>query len=797
MGEGSKRSRRSRSRSRDRDRHNHHGSRDRDNHRSRDWSRDRERNRERDRSFSEHDRHRERSRSHREGHSSRERDREFRSGERRPSREREPASRDQRGYLGAFASAGHVFQDNGGLPSLQSGQQQQQQDPSAQPHAGQGYANAYGAPDANAYDPNAQAQYDQAAYAQQGDYYQQLDPQQQHQAGYEGPEYAAADPYEGYASYEGQLQAGGSRGASDAYSAYEANLEAGLDDDLRDDDRRRYPDDRGPDPGRPRGRDRRASSTIYVGGIPDNRDEADVYKLFGVWPGLRDVRIMRHRETGESRGFAFVEYDSVESAQAVMDSDARRALQLDGQTLHLDYSHAPAPNPASASGAASMQDWVCSMCQAVNFARRLECYQCSTRRPANPQRVTADVDAPSPILKVSSIEPQTTEEMLQYLFSVHAPVKDLRMVRDKFTSQPRGFGFVEFHSIADASKVLQALNNTTVEGQELPLRLCFGRERPVERPLAPTGPAADALEAAQAMQQYSSWEPKEFDEVAVEAAAAAAGAGANGGMGAGQAGPSGEHEGSDAQTDAAQASGFVYDSASGYYYDAASGYYYDANTGLYFDSQSKQWYMVDPATGEYLPYGNEHTPSQPQGLSSATESAIAAINAAVEAEALSLQYLTAPEAKLPDEAPKAAAKKRGAIIGAAPKLNPEGLLAAAREAQERSQQQQAELLKQQKANAAAKRKAAAAAAKAAGQKKAGNGNGVGASPQAAGMASRMGPPPPKATAQSNGSSVGAAPAAGGFVSGGQQAVGLAAVPVKGAVQGVIHRGKWGGPRTAS
>ena len=47
------------------------------------------------------------------------------------------------------------------------------------------------------------------------------------------------------------------------------------------------------------------------------------------------------------------------------------------------------------------------MCQTVNFARRTECHRCSAARPANPQRVSAEPEAPSAVLKVSNLEPQT------------------------------------------------------------------------------------------------------------------------------------------------------------------------------------------------------------------------------------------------------------------------------------------------------------------------------------------------------------------------------------------------------
>ncbi len=39
-----------------------------------------------------------------------------------------------------------------------------------------------------------------------------------------------------------------------------------------------------------------------------------------------------------------------------------------------------------------------------------------------------------------------------------APALDVRIVNDKFTGQPRGFAFVHFATIADATRVLHAFN---------------------------------------------------------------------------------------------------------------------------------------------------------------------------------------------------------------------------------------------------------------------------------------------------------------------------------------------------
>lgn len=59
------------------------------------------------------------------------------------------------------------------------------------------------------------------------------------------------------------------------------------------------------------------------------------------------------------------------------------------------------------------------------------------------------------------------------------------------------------------------------------------------------------------------------------------------------------------------------------------------------------------------------------------------------AQQQSLADLQAPEATY--QIKKAPAKKRGAIIGSAPKLNSEGLLAAARAAQEKEERQRAQV----------------------------------------------------------------------------------------------------------
>jgi RNA-binding protein 5/10 len=207
------------------------------------------------------------------------------------------------------------------------------------------------------------------------------------------------------------------------------------------------------------------------------------------------------------------EFPTVEDSQKFMESPASADLRIRHHPLFMNYSNEPSPGQRLAPDVVHM-DWMCNMCGAINFARRLECYQCCAPRGKDVQRVTNELIGPSNILKVSCLEPHTSENDLHSLFSSLVPVKEVRMVMDKFTSAPRGFAFLHFFSVADASRSLHTFQGCVTETQLTPIKLCYARDRVAPTPTSAA--AAAAIEAAQSMQQYASWEPKEFDESATE-----------------------------------------------------------------------------------------------------------------------------------------------------------------------------------------------------------------------------------------------------------------------------------------
>jgi len=69
-------------------------------------------------------------------------------------------------------------------------------------------------------------------------------------------------------------------------------------------------------------------------------------------------------------------------------------------------------------------------------------------------------------LYVGNLSFDTTEESLKALFGQHGTVESAKLISDRETGRPRGFGFVEMGN-ADASRAMQALNGKEFEGRAL------------------------------------------------------------------------------------------------------------------------------------------------------------------------------------------------------------------------------------------------------------------------------------------------------------------------------------------
>jgi RNA recognition motif-containing protein len=68
---------------------------------------------------------------------------------------------------------------------------------------------------------------------------------------------------------------------------------------------------------------------------------------------------------------------------------------------------------------------------------------------------------------VGNLSSDVQEEDLTNLFSEFGQVKEVKIIRDMFSQQSKGFGFVEMPGLADAQKAIDSLNTKEVKGKKL------------------------------------------------------------------------------------------------------------------------------------------------------------------------------------------------------------------------------------------------------------------------------------------------------------------------------------------
>jgi len=68
---------------------------------------------------------------------------------------------------------------------------------------------------------------------------------------------------------------------------------------------------------------------------------------------------------------------------------------------------------------------------------------------------------------VGNLSFDVTEDNLRQTFEAFGKVISARIVKDKYSGQPRGFGFVEMAEQAEAQAAIENLNGKTVLGREI------------------------------------------------------------------------------------------------------------------------------------------------------------------------------------------------------------------------------------------------------------------------------------------------------------------------------------------
>uniref|UniRef100_A0A8C8RKW1 RNA binding motif protein 10 n=1 Tax=Pelusios castaneus TaxID=367368 RepID=A0A8C8RKW1_9SAUR len=254
------------------------------------------------------------------------------------------------------------------------------------------------------------------------------------------------------------------------------------DGDYRDQDYRPEPEE-----------EQKASSIVMLRMLPQSASENDIraqLQAHGIQP--REVRLMRNKSSGQSRGFAFVEFNHLQDATRWMEAN-QHSLSILGQKVSMHYSD---PKPKI------NEDWLCSKCGVQNFKRREKCFKCGVPKseaeqklpPGSrldqlvalsgrelsqgllplPQPYPASVLSAAQSLAQASepcaenandtiilrnLNPHSTMESILAALAPYAVLSasNVRVIKDKQTQLNRGFAFIQLATIVEAAQLLQIL----------------------------------------------------------------------------------------------------------------------------------------------------------------------------------------------------------------------------------------------------------------------------------------------------------------------------------------------------
>lgn len=145
------------------------------------------------------------------------------------------------------------------------------------------------------------------------------------------------------------------------------------------------------------------------------------------------------RNTGKSRGFGYVHFTTAAAVEAAL---AMNGKEIDGRAVNIDKSQQLDKSQVRESRAKAFGD---------------------------------ESSPPSATLFVGNLSFGVEEPTIQQFFAEYGRVANVRLPTDRETGRPKGFGYVEFESVEDATKAFQAANGQDIDGRSI--RLDYSQPR--------------------------------------------------------------------------------------------------------------------------------------------------------------------------------------------------------------------------------------------------------------------------------------------------------------------------------
>ncbi|KAB8356391.1 hypothetical protein FH972_023974 [Carpinus fangiana] len=184
-----------------------------------------------------------------------------------------------------------------------------------------------------------------------------------------------------------------------------------------------------------------ASLTLFVGNLSWNVDEEWLRQEFSELGNITGCRVLTDPNSGRSKGMGYVDFSTADEAAAAL--AAKKDQELDGRAMNVDF--------------------------AQPRGERKDKFQDRASKFGDSE------SPPSDTLFVGNIPFESEDYDVKAAFEEHAAVVQIRLPKDRDTGAPKGFGYISFASVEDATTAKQAMTGFYMGSR--PLRLDYAQPR--------------------------------------------------------------------------------------------------------------------------------------------------------------------------------------------------------------------------------------------------------------------------------------------------------------------------------
>ncbi|XP_047337266.1 28 kDa ribonucleoprotein, chloroplastic-like isoform X2 [Impatiens glandulifera] len=173
------------------------------------------------------------------------------------------------------------------------------------------------------------------------------------------------------------------------------------------------------------------NTKLYFGNLPYNCDSAQLAGIIQNYASPELIEVLYNRDTGRSRGFAFVTMSNIQDCNEVIQN--LDGSQYGGRTLRVNFSDKPKP-----------------------------------KEPLYPETEYK--------LFVGNLAWSVTSETLTKAFQEYGNLVGARVLIDGETGRSRGYGFVSYSTKSEMDAALEAMNEVELEGRAIRVSPAEGKK---------------------------------------------------------------------------------------------------------------------------------------------------------------------------------------------------------------------------------------------------------------------------------------------------------------------------------